>query len=102
MTDAAELIEVGRDVAKMEEAAKAVKIYVMVTAEVGIEDVKQGMNGTEKDAKKSAREKVKDKRKKRGRESLSAAKHLGREELKRQTQEIIRDKENLHVRRVCI
>lgn len=67
MTDAAELIEVGGDVAKMEEAAKAVKIYVMVTAEVGIEDVKQGMNGTEKDAKKSAREKVKDKRKKRGR-----------------------------------
>lgn len=44
----------------------------------------------------------KGKRKKRGRESLSAAKHLGREELKRQTQEIIRDKENLHVRRVCI
>lgn len=51
MTDAAELIEVGGDVAKMEEAAKAVKIYVMVTAEVGIEDVKQGMNGTEKDRK---------------------------------------------------
>lgn len=38
----------------------------MVAAEAGIEDAKQGMNGTEKDAKKSAREKVKDKRKKRG------------------------------------
>ena len=44
----------------------------------------------------------KGKRKKRGRESLSAAKHFGREELKRQTREIIRDKENLHVRMVCI
>ena len=38
--------------------------------------------------------------KKRGRESLSAAKTLGKEELKRQTREILRDKENLHVRRV--
>jgi hypothetical protein len=37
----------------------------MVAAEVGIEDAKQGMNGTEKDAKKSAREKVKDKEEKR-------------------------------------
>lgn len=36
----------------------------------------------------------------RKRESLSAAKFLGKEELKRQSQEIVRDKENLHVRRV--
>ena len=63
----------------MEEAAVAVKIYVMVTAEVGIEDVKQGMNGTEKDAKKSAREKVKDKRKKRGRAPERAGKTKGAE-----------------------
>lgn len=62
-----ELIKVDGDVEKMEEAAETVKIYVMVAAEVGIEDAKQGMNGTEKDAKKSAMEKVKDKRKKRGR-----------------------------------
>ena len=41
-------------------------------------------------------------RKKRGRESLSANKVFGREELVRQTREIARDKENLHVRRVCI
>jgi hypothetical protein len=67
VTDAAELIEVDGDVEKVEEAAETVKIYVMVAAEVGIEDAKQGMNGTEKDAKKSAREKVKDKRKKRER-----------------------------------
>lgn len=40
--------------------------------------------------------------KKKGRESLSARKTLGREELTRQTQEIMRDKENLHVRRVSI
>jgi division protein 1 len=39
-------------------------------------------------------------RKKRGRESLSANKVFGREELERQTREIARDKENLHVRRV--
>jgi division protein 1 len=38
-------------------------------------------------------------RKKRGRESLSANKVFGREELERQTREIARDKENLHVRR---
>jgi division protein 1 len=38
---------------------------------------------------------------KRGRESLSASKTFGREELTRQTKEIIRDKENVHVRRVC-
>lgn len=41
-------------------------------------------------------------RKKRGRESLSANKVFGREELERQTREIARDKENLHVRTVCI
>ncbi|KAG6814439.1 hypothetical protein H0H92_007443 [Tricholoma furcatifolium] len=40
--------------------------------------------------------------KKRGRESLSAQKILGKEELTRQTQEIQRDKENLHVRRSLI
>ena len=39
---------------------------------------------------------------KKGRESLSATKTLGKEELTRQTQEIMRDKENLHVRRVSI
>jgi division protein 1 len=44
----------------------------------------------------------KGKGKKRGRESLSAAKTLGKEELKRQTKEILRDKENIHVRRVCL
>jgi division protein 1 len=43
----------------------------------------------------------KGKGKKRGRESLSTAKTLGKEELTRQTKEITRDKENLHVRRVC-
>jgi mitochondrial division protein 1 len=41
-------------------------------------------------------------RKKRGRESLSANKVFGREELERQTREIARDKENIHVRTVCI
>ena len=39
-------------------------------------------------------------KKKRGRESLSTAKRLGKEELTRQISEIIRDKENLHVKRV--
>ncbi|KAH9177091.1 WD40 repeat-like protein [Lactarius sanguifluus] len=39
---------------------------------------------------------------KRGRESLSANKVFGREELERQTREIARDKENLHVRRVML
>ena len=39
---------------------------------------------------------------KKGRESLSATKTLGKEELTRQTQEILRDKENIHVRRVRI
>lgn len=38
--------------------------------------------------------------KRRGRESLSASKRLGKEELMRQQQEIMRDKENLYVRRV--
>ncbi|KAF8633914.1 hypothetical protein AX15_001100 [Amanita polypyramis BW_CC] len=38
----------------------------------------------------------------RGRESLSAAKTLGKEELDRQAKEIMRDKENLHVRRSLI
>ncbi|KAG6820347.1 hypothetical protein H0H93_001792 [Arthromyces matolae] len=42
------------------------------------------------------------KKKVRGRESLSAQKILGKEELNRQTQEIQRDKENLHVRRSLI
>lgn len=41
-------------------------------------------------------------RKKRGRESLSANKVFGREELERQTREIARDKENLHVRRTLL
>ena len=36
-----------------------------------------------------------------GRESLSTAKKLGKEELSRQSQEILRDKENIHVKRVC-
>ncbi|KAF8167848.1 Trp-Asp repeat-containing protein [Crassisporium funariophilum] len=40
--------------------------------------------------------------KKKGRESLSAAKRLGQEELSRQTQEIVRDKENLHVKRSLV
>ncbi|KNZ78167.1 Mitochondrial division protein 1 [Termitomyces sp. J132] len=40
--------------------------------------------------------------KRRGRESLSAQKILGKEELSRQTQEIQRDKENIHVRRSLI
>ena len=39
-------------------------------------------------------------RKKRGRESLSANKVFGCDELERQTREIARDKENVHVRRV--
>ncbi|RXW18437.1 hypothetical protein EST38_g7407 [Candolleomyces aberdarensis] len=41
-------------------------------------------------------------KKKRGRESLSAAKRLGKEELTRQVSEIMRDKENLHVRRSLV
>lgn len=38
--------------------------------------------------------------KRRGRESLSASKVLGKDELTRQRKEILRDKENLHVKRV--
>ncbi|KZV77449.1 WD40 repeat-like protein [Peniophora sp. CONT] len=41
-------------------------------------------------------------RRKRGRESLAANKVFGRDELERQTDEIRRDKENLHVRRSLI
>lgn len=44
----------------------------------------------------------KGKGKRRGRESLSTAKKLGKDELRRQTKEIMRDKENIHVRRVRI
>ncbi|KAF7319935.1 Trp-Asp repeats containing protein [Mycena kentingensis (nom. inval.)] len=40
--------------------------------------------------------------KRRGRESLSAVKTLGKDELTRQSKEIIRDKENIHVRRSLI
>ncbi|KAF5338452.1 hypothetical protein D9758_012206 [Tetrapyrgos nigripes] len=40
--------------------------------------------------------------KRRGRESLSATKILGKDELTRQRKEIMRDKENLHVRRSLI
>ncbi|EGO02824.1 hypothetical protein SERLA73DRAFT_47795 [Serpula lacrymans var. lacrymans S7.3] len=49
-----------------------------------------------------AHERNKRKGKRRGRESLSASKTLGKEELTRQTKEIMRDKENLHVRRSLI
>ena len=49
-------------------------------------------------------EKVKGKQtikgKRRARESLGASVALGREELSRQADEILRDKENIHVRRV--
>jgi division protein 1 len=38
--------------------------------------------------------------KRKGRESLSTARRLGKEELTRQEAEIMRDKENLHIRRV--
>jgi division protein 1 len=38
--------------------------------------------------------------KRRGKESLSAGKTFGRQELARQTKEIKRDKENIHIRRV--
>lgn len=41
-------------------------------------------------------------KKKRGRQSLSAGKVFGKDELVRQTNEIKRDKENLHVRRVSL
>lgn len=42
----------------------------------------------------------KQKPKRRGRESLSASKTLGKDELARQQKEILKDKENLHVRKV--
>ncbi|KAL6300251.1 WD40-repeat-containing domain protein [Sparassis latifolia] len=45
---------------------------------------------------------TKRKGKRRGRQSLSAGKTFGREELVRQTREIERDKENLHVRRTLV
>jgi division protein 1 len=45
-------------------------------------------------------ERGKRKGRRRGRESLSASKALGKDELSRQTQEILLDKENIHVRRV--
>ncbi|KAI0063225.1 WD40 repeat-like protein [Artomyces pyxidatus] len=48
------------------------------------------------------RERGKRGRKKRGRESLSAGKVFGRDELERQKTEIKKDKENLHVRRSLI
>ncbi|KAI0248095.1 WD40-repeat-containing domain protein [Lactifluus subvellereus] len=54
---------------------------------------------SEEDVVMVARERGRRGRKKRGRESLSANKVFGREELERQTREIARDKENLHVRR---
>lgn len=38
---------------------------------------------------------------KKARESLSASKRLGKEELTRQRKEILVDKENIHVRKVC-
>ncbi|KAJ8481478.1 hypothetical protein ONZ45_g15304 [Pleurotus djamor] len=41
----------------------------------------------------------KGKRRRRGRESLSASKTLGKEELTRQRKEILKDKENVHVKR---
>ncbi len=41
-------------------------------------------------------------KRRRGRESLSASKILGKEELSRQKKEILRDKENINVRRVCL
>ena len=55
---------------------------------------------SEEDGVVVSRERGRRGRKKRGRESLSANKVFGREELERQTREIARDKQNLHVRRV--
>ncbi|KAK7694214.1 hypothetical protein QCA50_001394 [Cerrena zonata] len=49
-----------------------------------------------------ARGRVPKAKKKRGRQSLSAGKVLGKDELVRQTHEIERDKENLHVRRTLV
>jgi division protein 1 len=47
------------------------------------------------------KEKTRLKGKRRARESFGATVSLGQDELKRQTQEILLDKENIHVRRVC-
>lgn len=57
---------------------------------------------SEEDVVVVPRSEVGKKGKKRGRESLSTLKTLGKEELSRQTKEIQRDKENIHVRRVCL
>lgn len=57
------------------------------------EDVVLVGHSTSRDKKSKAK-------RKRGRESLSANILFGKEELLRQTQEIVRDKENLHVRKV--
>lgn len=46
-------------------------------------------------------ERGKRKGRRRARESLGTAKALGKNELNRQTQEILLDRENIHVRRVC-
>lgn len=68
-----------------------------------IEDEEERSIASEEDVVVVSRldERGKRKGKRRGRESLSSAKALGKDELRRQTQEIILDKENLHVRRVC-
>lgn len=49
-----------------------------------------------------AEKRGKEKGRRRGRQSLSATKKFGKDELQRQSREIERDKENLHVRRVSI
>ena len=56
--------------------------------------------GRSERSKGKQKEKVFLKGKRRARESLSAAVALGKDELKRQTKEIMLDKENIHVRRV--
>lgn len=71
---------------------------------LGEEEDQDGDSGTSDDdvvvvAKPGAGGK-KGKTKRKGRYSLSATKHFGKEELVRQKQEIRRDKENIHVRRV--
>lgn len=69
-----------------------------------IEDEEERSIASEEDVVVVSRldERGKRKGKRRGRESLSSAKALGKDELRRQTQEIILDKENLHVRRSLI
>ncbi|KAG1908534.1 WD40-repeat-containing domain protein [Suillus fuscotomentosus] len=69
-----------------------------------IEDEEERSIASEEDMVVVSRldERGKRKGKRRGRESLSSAKALGKDELRRQTQEIILDKENLHVRRSLI